>query len=172
MLIRRETRSDTRAVAEVHGRAFAQRGQHAVPPEVELLAGLRRSDAWLPRLSLVATRGGEIVGHVVCTRAHVGADSSAVLGLGPIGVDPRQQGTGVGTALLHAVLAAAEALDEPLVGLLGDPGFYRRFGFQPATEHGIDAPDPTWGEHFQARLLSPAASELRGRFTYPAAFGV
>ncbi|HEY3750045.1 MAG TPA: GNAT family N-acetyltransferase [Pseudonocardiaceae bacterium] len=57
--------------------------------------------------------GGTLVGHVLVTRAHV--DSSPVLGLGPLSVHPDHQRRGVGSALVHAVLAAADALDEPLV---------------------------------------------------------
>jgi hypothetical protein len=41
-----------------------------------------------------------------------------------------QQRRGVGGALMHRVLAAADALDVPAVVVLGDPGYYRRFGFE------------------------------------------
>ena len=58
---------------------------------------------------------------------------------------------------MHAVLGAAEALDAPLVALLGNPGFYRRFGFVPSTDVGIEAPDPAWGVHFQVRPLGGVA---------------
>jgi putative acetyltransferase len=71
-----------------------------------------------------------------------------VFGLGPLGVGPAWQRQGIGSALMHAVLAAAEALDESGVGLLGDPMFYRRFGFVAAAEHGVAAPDPEWGGAF------------------------
>ena len=75
---------------------------------------------------------------------------------------------GVGTALVHALLGAAEARDEALVALLGEPGFYARFGFRPAGEHGIEAPDPAWGGYFRARAFTPGAP--RGPFRYAAPF--
>jgi putative acetyltransferase len=50
---------------------------------------------------------------------------------------------------MHAVLGAADALDEPLVGLLGDPAYYRRFGFVSAESVGVAAPDSSWGDSFQ-----------------------
>jgi len=123
----------------------------------------------LPALSLVAVEpaGGDLVGHVVCTRGAV--DASPALGLGPIAVRPDRQRRGVGTALMHAVLGAAEALGESLVALLGAPHFYSRFGFRASTEYGIAAPDPVWGAHFQVRTLS-ADRPVPGRFTYAEPF--
>jgi putative acetyltransferase len=129
--------------------------------ESSLLARLPADEGWLPELSLVAVEAGEVVGHVVCTRGFVG-DVPAV-GLGPISVSPDRQRRGVGHALMHAVLAAAEATGEPLVALLGDPTFYRRFGFIAASEAGIDSPDPAWGEHFQVR---PLGAPVTGAFRY------
>lgn len=63
------------------------------------------------------------------------------------------QRRGIGSALMHAVVAAADALGEAVVVLVGDQAYYRRFGFQPASTLGIVAPGATWGECFQARAL-------------------
>lgn len=110
---------------------------------------MRASDAWLPALSLVAINSAGVVGHVLCIRACV--DSAPVLGLGPLSVHPDHQGHSVGLALMHAVLGAADALDEPLVVLLGDARYYSRFGFRLAEEYGITPPVAEWRPHFQAR---------------------
>jgi predicted N-acetyltransferase YhbS len=91
-----------------------------------------------------------------------------VLGLGPLGVLPEAQGRGVGTALVHALVAVAEACEERLVALLGAPAYYGRFGFVPASDLGIEAPDPAWGEHFQARHLT--GPRVTGRFRYAEPF--
>lgn len=103
---------------------------------------------------------------MVCTRGDV--DGAPALGLGPIGVVPDRQGGRVGTALMPAVIAAAEALGETLICLLGEPAFYGRFGFVDAASVGVTAPDPAWGAYFQAR---PLAGHPRGSFTYAAPFG-
>ena len=89
-----------------------------------------------------------------CAAGPPASASDPVAGLkGPIGVLPAHQGHGVGTAPLHAVLAAADALEVPLVALLGSRDYYSRFGFVPAARLGIDAPDQEWGDAFQARAL-------------------
>ena len=172
MLIRRETAGDAAAVSAVHAAAFSGGGPAEHVVEVRLVEALRASDAWLPRLSLVAVDGGVVVGHVVCTRADV--DGKPALGLGPIGVRPPSQGRGVGSVLMHAVLAAAEALDESIVGVLGAPAYYRRFGFRPARTVGVESPDPTWGDAFQIRFLGPGSQRADGgrlgRFRYAAPF--
>ncbi|WP_130512622.1 GNAT family N-acetyltransferase [Krasilnikovia cinnamomea] len=168
MLIRRETPADAATVREVTSRAFA-RPDRPVPVETVLLDELRGDPAWLPALSLVAVdAGGVVVGHVVATRAHVGP--APALGLGPLSVHPDHQRRGVGSALMHAALGAADALDEPLVVLLGDPAYYGRFGFVPAAEHGIEPPVADWRPYFQVRTLSAYDPGVRGAFAYAEPF--
>ena len=48
--------------------------------------------------------------------------------------------------------------------------FYRRFGFVAASKLGIAAPDPAWGSHFQARVLSSVPRSLTGTFRYASPF--
>jgi putative acetyltransferase len=167
MLIRRETPRDTDAISAVTTAAFRQPGRPA-PIETKLVSRLRADDGWRPALSLVAVADDAVIGHVVCTRGFV--DDVPALGLGPISVLPDRQGHGVGHALMHTVLGAADATEEPLVALLGDPAFYQRFGFAPAAAFGILAPNPTWGPHFQARTLSSWSPQLTGSFRYAAPF--
>ncbi|MEU4441872.1 N-acetyltransferase [Actinosynnema sp. NPDC050801] len=164
MLIRRETAADVQAIHDVTEAAFAARPGG----EARLVGELRADAGWIPALSLVAEVGGAVVGHVVCTRGRVG--ESPALGLGPLSVLPSRQRSGVGKALMHTVLGAADALDEPLVILLGDPAYYSRFGFVPASTYGITPPDPDWTPYFQARTLSTYTPTLTGPFTYATPF--
>jgi putative acetyltransferase len=167
VLVRREGPDDVDAVRAVVGAAFPAPDGAAEPVEVGLLDALRTDPGWLPAFSLVAADpSGEVVGHVVATRGDV--DGHPALGLGPIAVRPDRQGRGVGTALVHAVLGAAEARDEVLVALLGEPAYYGRFGFRPATEHGVTSPDAGWGGYFQVRALTRETP--RGTFRYAAPF--
>jgi putative acetyltransferase len=83
-------------------------------------------------------------------------------------VCPGTQGRGIGSALMYAVLGAAQAGDETLVGLLGEPAYYGRFGFVAATDLGIAAPDPAWGRYFQ--VLALAGPPPTGTFRYATPF--
>ncbi len=172
MLVRRELAGDEASIRAVTAAAFARPGED-VPVEAPLVDWLRASAAWIPELSLVAVDpdgdpGGEIAGHVLCTRGTVGA--AAVLALGPLSVRPDRQRGGVGKALVHAVLGAADALGEPLVVLLGSTAYYPRFGFRPAGEYGITPQRPEWKEHFQVRTLTAYDPAVRGEFAYPEPF--
>jgi putative acetyltransferase len=158
--IRREGPGDVEPIRDVHRAAFAR--DAGEPVEAALVEMLRADPGWLPHLSLVAVVGGRVAGHVVATRARV--DGAPALGVAPLGVRPELQGRGVGTALMYALLGAALARDEALVALLGEPGFYRRFGFVAAAELGVRAANSAWGRCFQALVLAhPAPS---GTFRY------
>ena len=134
-----------------------------------MVDALRTSDAWLPELSLVAEgSAGSVVGHVVCSRGCVGP--TPTLGLGPLGVRSDLQNLGIGSALMYAVLGAADAVGEPLVALVGDPGYYGRFGFRPARDYGITPPVADWAAEFQVRVLSAYDPGIRGAFVYARPF--
>lgn len=178
MLIRRERAYDILAIDAVHRRAFARDypddlpGETpraaADPAEVALVHRLRSDSGWIPTLSMVAEVRDRVVGHVCLTRAGVGP--YPVLALGPIGVLPDHQGEGVGAALMHAALGAADALDEPLIGLLGSLDYYPRFGFLPGARVGIVPDEPTWTAHFQIRPLTAYESAMTGEFRYAEPF--
>lgn len=183
MLIRRERADDISAIDAVHRAAFAREYANgpadgdlgaesasapADPPEVELVHRLRTDSGWMPTLSLVAEVLERVVGHVCLTRAGVGP--YPVLALGPIGVLPGQQRVGVGSGLMHAALGAADALDEPLVGLVGNLDYYPRFGFVPGARFGVVPDEPSWISHFQVRPLTAYDPGIIGEFRYPAPF--
>jgi putative acetyltransferase len=170
VLIRRERADDVDRIDEVHRQAFAgTSAAGAEPVEVGLVRALRADRGWVGALSLVAeASGGHLIGHVVGSEGSV--DGTAAIGLGPIGVLPEHQGHRVGHGLMHAVLATADALDYPLVVLLGHTEYYTRFGVVPASTLGISPPDLTWGAHFQARALARHRPGLRGTFRDAAPF--
>ena len=159
MLIRRERPSDIDAIAAVTSAAFK------AGPEVQLIEWLRADEGWIPELSLVTD---EVIGHVLCTRAHIG--DVPVLGLGPLSVHPDHQRRGVGKALMHTVIGAAEAMGERVIVLLGSPAYYSRYGFRLAHEYGITPPVAEWDPHFQARPLGTSGEVPSGAFRYAEPF--
>ena len=112
---------------------------------------------------------GEVVGHVADTRGNLG--SVPALALLPPSIDPDQRGQGVGQALVHAVLGAAEAFGEPLVALVAvPPEYFRRFGFHPAEDSAIAAPVDRWKPYFLVRHLTAYRDSMRGTFKFADAF--
>lgn len=164
MLVRRESPNDIAAVDALHRAAFGR------SVEADLLAALRSEGDLLPPLCRVAVHGGGVVGSVVCSVATVGSTRGAVVGLGPLAVLPEHQRTGVGSALVHDVLGAADALGLQAVVLLGSPDFYGRFGFEPATAYAVQPPVAQWGTYFQLRGLSAWDGSVSGPFRYASAF--
>lgn len=146
MLIRPEATTDHAAIAAVTRAAFA-RAAHASGTEAAIIDALRR-DGDLA-LSLVAEdERGAVIGHVAFSPVAVGADTVGVpgwFGLGPVSVAPGHQGRGVGAALIHAGLKAMRAQGAAGIVVLGDPGYYARFGFAAGAFRYGDVP----GEYIQ-----------------------
>lgn len=168
MIIRRELAADVAASRVVQSAAFDS--GEGEPAEAGLLDALRLCDGWIPALSWVAEFDGQIVGHNVCTRGYV--NDVPCVGLGPIGVAPDRQHSGVGSALMHAMIGAADALGEPLIALLGNPDYYSKFGFVPSAELGITPPEAEWGVYFQVLPLAALDETITGTFQYAAPFGL
>ncbi|MFU8851321.1 GNAT family N-acetyltransferase [Micromonospora sp. SL1-18] len=158
--LRPEDPADEELVARVLAGAFA-RPDVATPPEVGLVDELRHSDAWIPELAMVAEYGGEVVGYALLTRVRVLTDDSAypALALGPVAVSPHRRRIGHGTAVVQAALDAATELGERLVVVLGDPTFYRRFGFSRADRMGLTSPWSGLGDPWQALVLPPSVGD-------------
>lgn len=115
--IRPETPADIGPIARLLDAAFGD------PAESRLVEALR-ADGDLA-LSLVAEDAGSIVGHLALSPV---AASFPALALAPVAVAPGRQRRGIGAALI----AAAQARHpEATLIVLGDPAYYRRFGFRP-----------------------------------------
>jgi putative acetyltransferase len=169
VIVRPQETSDYEPAQAVYAEAF-RRPDHVegVPFEVAVFTALWEAKDVVNELSFTAMVENEVVGHVTASRARVG--SHPVVAVGPIAVLPRRQRTGVGSALMRALLDAADARNVPLVVLLGSPEYYARFGFRPAVELGVVPPEPTWGSAFQARPLRAYAPTVVGPFQYAPAF--
>lgn len=112
-------------------------------------------------------------------RAELLADRDRSLALGPIGVVPRRQREGIGSALMRSALDEARARREPAVILLGDPAFYPRFGFEPAS--ALDWRNPFTGaqpngfvvreEDLMVAVVDDRARDFTGRVRWHPAFG-
>ncbi|HEX8263659.1 MAG TPA: N-acetyltransferase, partial [Allosphingosinicella sp.] len=164
MLVRPEAAEDAEGIRAVHLAAFP------TAAEADLVARLHED--FESEISLVAERSGEIVGHVLLSRMTVsgGGRGYRALGLGPVGVKPGAQGSGLGTALIRAALGLAETLGEEVVFVLGEPDYYARFGFSAAAAAPFASPYA--GPYFMALWLrSDLDAPADGSAAYAPAFG-
>lgn len=159
-----ETDADIAAVREIDLAAFD------TAAEADLVDALRGDPAWIPDLSLVSTdTHGAPVGHALLTRCRIGAVPA--LCLAPCAVLPRFQRTGAGSAAITAGLAAARAMGERFVVVLGHPTYYPRFGFGRASGHGISLSIEVPDEALMALSLDGGPLP-GGRVRYAAPFGI
>lgn len=157
MAIREETSADHAAVRRVVAAAFEQ----AV--EADLVDRLRADgDA---AISLVAIADERILGHILFSP--LGAPFRA-LALAPVAVSPERQGSGIGSALIRSGLDRARAAGWQGVFVLGEPAFYRRFGFDPELAAGFQSPYA--GPYFMALALRGALPARSGPVDYAPAF--
>ena len=117
----------------------------------------------------MATRDGEIAGHVFYSRARLDSGPD-VLALAPMAVLPERQRSGAGSALVTESLQRAAATSFPLVIVLGHADYYPRFGFEPAAALGIEAPFDVPPEAWMAYRLPAYSPEARGTVVYTDAF--
>ena len=176
--VRPETPEDAAAIAEVVAAAFSEPGVSGVlarPVEVGLVDAIRRSDRFVPELSLVAEVDGRVAAFamfsLVDLMAEPGDDHGVpVLALAPVAVAPDFQNRGLGSAVVRAGLEAADSRPEPLVVVLGEPAYYGRFGFEPAAGLGVHPPAEYPPAYFMVKRLAAWRPGVEGTVRYPPAF--
>ena len=166
--IRPERTEDHAAIAEVVAAAFGS------PAEVRLVEAIRASEFAIPELSLVAERDGRVVGHVMVSFAEVRdrGRRRPIAILSPLAVAPAEQRRGIGSALVRAASTGAAERGEPVIVLEGSPEFYGRLGFEPAADHDLVLPLPSWARPDAAQVLRLSDDDPvpSGQVIYPPAF--
>jgi putative acetyltransferase len=134
ILIREEQAGDVDAIREVNRKAFGR------DQEAGIVDNLRHNCP--TRLSLVAVKDGQIVGHIYFSPAWIVGQSMTIegMGLAPMAVTPECQRQGIGSLLVQAGLEKLQERGSPFVLVLGHPDYYPRFGFEPASRHGVRCP--------------------------------
>jgi len=122
-----ETTSDVASVHQLTRLAFLN-APHTDHTEQFIVDALR--NAGVLAVSLVAKARGQNIGHVAVSPVTLSSGTPGWFGLGPISVLPEYQQRGVGSRLMKRAIADLEAMGAAGCVVLGDPGYYGRFGFK------------------------------------------
>lgn len=147
--IRLEQPADLVGVRETNEQAFG------TTTEARLVDRLRDSSDCI---SLVATVGDRVIGHILFTPVSIEPETIIVVaGLAPMSVRPEYQRVGIGSELVRAGLDECRRRGYAAVVLVGHPEFYLRFGFVPGHTKGLECEFPVPAEAFMVLELDEAA---------------
>lgn len=141
MIIRPEKPSDLEAIRHVHIKAFAN---HPFSKQTEHLIVDALRDANALTISLVAEDRGNVIGHIAFSPVSITGLDSGWHTLGPVGVLPNRQRQGIGSRLIEEGIKALRQSGAKGCVLVGDPNYYRRFGFRNMPSLGIQGIPPEY----------------------------
>lgn len=173
IIIRPEQTAEYNMTEEVIKKAFLHE-EYSDKKEHLLVKRIRKSDAFIPELSLVALhQEQQVIGHILLSKIKIADGDQTVvsLALAPVSVAPEYQKQGIGSQLIHNALETAKDLGFGSVIVLGHKEYYPRFGFKPASLWNIRAPFEVPDEVFMAlELTENALSNVQGVVQYSKAF--
>ncbi|WP_423190392.1 GNAT family N-acetyltransferase [Alkalibacterium sp. f15] len=161
-----ETKDDHHEVELMAQHAFWNKYQPGCE-EHYLVHALRQDKDYLPELSRVAVKEGEVIGCIMYSKAQVidGDVSHDVLTFGPLCVEPKWQGCGVGELLLNETMNLASEAGYKGIIIFGEPDYYPRLGFETCDKFGITTAS---GKNFEAfmgiELTENSLQDVKGKF--------
>ncbi|REC63604.1 N-acetyltransferase [Chryseobacterium pennae] len=175
MTIRKEEVKDYEAVFKLTEEAFRDM-EHSDHQEHFLVEKLRKSEAFIPELSLVAEdEHGIVAGHILFTKLMIenGLETFESLALAPVSVKPDFQNQGIGGQLIREGHLRAQKLGYQSVILIGHEEYYPRFGYEKTSNFGISFPFDIPEENGMAiELVEDGLKNKKGRVKYPKEFGI
>lgn len=164
--IRKETKEEWLKVEKMTQEAFWNL-HHKGCDEHYLVHRLRSDKAYLPELSRIAVKDGEVIGAIFYSKSYVedGNKKHPLLTFGPLCVSPRWQGMGVGELLLRQTMKAAADDGYDGIVIFGEPDYYPKFGFKTCDHFGITTRDGKNIDPFMGIELRPDSMKgIHGRF--------
>lgn len=170
--IRMETEDDWYNVELMTQHAFWNK-HHLGCDEHYLVHKLRKDKDYLPELSRIAVKDGQVIGCVMYSKARVvdGEDTHEIITFGPLCVDPKWQGCGVGELLLWETMRLAASKGYKGIVIFGEPDYYPRIGFKTCDNFNITTAN---GKNFDAfmgiELAEDSMKGIKGKFYEPEVF--
>lgn len=172
MNIRKEENKDYKSVFNLIENAFKDE-IYTDHKEQFLVERLRKSESFVPELSLVAEIDGEIVGYVLLTKIKIINNDlqKIALALAPIAVLKKYQGKGIGGKLILEAHQRARELGFGSVILLGHEKYYPKFEYKMTKNYGIKLPFEVPDENCMLiELTKNALKDVSGTVAYPKEF--
>lgn len=172
LVIKEEVKKDHDIVGDIIKAAFAFE-EMSDQSEHLLVSRLRKTQAFIPALSLVAFLNEEPVGHILLTKIKIVTDDDIheSLALAPVSVLPIFQGKGIGSSLIHHAHRRAIELNYESIILVGHEDYYPRFGYRRLSEFNIALPFEVPDANAMAiELTTESLAEASGRVEYHPTF--
>lgn len=172
MIIRQENINDYKAIFDLIESAFKNE-ELSDHKEQFLVERLRKSDNFVPELSIIAIENNEVIGYILLTKIKIKNEEVTFhsLALAPMAVLPKYQKQGIGAMLIHYAHEKARELNFESIVLLGHEKYYPKFGYTMAKNFNIRLPFEVPDENCMAiELKANALKNVSGIVEYDKAF--
>ena len=154
--------ADNTKIYQLHMAAF---GESEGPEVSKLTMDLLDDETAVPRLSLIALKGDELVGHALFTAVKLHQTTDAAISiLAPLAVSESCQKSGVGTELIADGLSVLKDRGVAVVLVLGDPNYYGRAGFKAGHKllppHPLEYPEAWMALELEEGALNVLSGEV------------
>lgn len=107
--------------------------------EQDFVRALRKKEGYIPDLELIMEEDGELAAHIMLTEITIELKEGdkTVLLLAPLCVKEEVRNQGFGGALIREGFARAASRGYEAAFLVGNPGYYEKFGFKETEKFGI-----------------------------------
>lgn len=170
LIIRTETEKDYKTAENVTREAF----WNVYRPgclEHYVLNQFRSNKDFIPQLSFVLEKDGEVIGHIMYAKAQIELEDGAklpIMTFGPFSILPQYRGKGYGAYLLTYSMEQAVKMGAKALAITGDINFYGRFGFVLAkTKNVFYKADPDADYFLIKELEQGIITGIKGYYTDP-----
>lgn len=170
MEIRKIKNEDYEMITDLTIEAFTN-SEHGYGGEADLVKNIRKLDSYDDNLELVATENNQIIGHALLSEVKIKENNLSGLALAPISVSTERQNQKIGSQLMQEIEKKAVQTNFNFIVILGDPNFYKRFGYKEAQTFNIKAPFEVPKEFYLIKMIKDNNStNYAGTIEYNSAF--